>query len=44
MTAVNHYIDAPIERVEDLRFLRGRGEYVAGGREVLWLEPAADLP
>jgi hypothetical protein len=44
MTAVNRYIGAPIERVEDLRFLRGRGEYVAGGREVFWLEPAADLP
>src|SRR5215831_9992974 len=29
MTAVNRYIGAPIERVEDLRFLRGRGEYVA---------------
>jgi hypothetical protein len=31
----NTYIGAPVERVEDLRFLRGRGEYVvAGGREV----------
>ena len=29
MTPVNRYIGAPIERVEDLRFLRGRGEYVA---------------
>jgi carbon-monoxide dehydrogenase large subunit len=29
MTLVNRYIGAPIERVEDLRFLRGRGEYVA---------------
>ena len=29
MTSVNRYIGAPIERVEDLRFLRGRGEYVA---------------
>jgi carbon-monoxide dehydrogenase large subunit len=29
MTVVNRYIGAPIERVEDLRFLRGRGEYVA---------------
>jgi aerobic carbon-monoxide dehydrogenase large subunit len=28
MTPVNRYIGAPIERVEDLRFLRGRGEYV----------------
>jgi hypothetical protein len=26
---VNRYIGAPIERVEDLRFLRGPGEYVA---------------
>ncbi|MBV8507734.1 MAG: xanthine dehydrogenase family protein molybdopterin-binding subunit [Alphaproteobacteria bacterium] len=25
----NRYIGAPVERVEDLRFLRGRGEYVA---------------
>jgi carbon-monoxide dehydrogenase large subunit len=24
----NSYIGAPIERVEDLRFLRGRGEYI----------------
>jgi carbon-monoxide dehydrogenase large subunit len=29
MTLVNRYIGAPIERIEDLRFLRGRGEYVA---------------
>src|SRR6516165_6904010 len=29
MTSVNRYIGAPVERVEDLRFLRGRGEYVA---------------
>src|SRR5215469_4401639 len=29
MTVVNRYIGASIERVEDLRFLRGRGEYVA---------------
>src|SRR4029077_1886859 len=29
MTRVNRYIGAPVERVEDLRFLRGRGEYVA---------------
>src|SRR5215469_12080424 len=29
MTVVNRYIGAPVERVEDLRFLRGRGEYVA---------------
>src|SRR5215813_13888474 len=29
MTAVNRYIGASIERVEDLPFLRGRGEYVA---------------
>src|SRR5215467_3344924 len=26
---VNRYIGAPIKRVEDLRFLRGNGEYVA---------------
>jgi len=25
----NTYVGAPVERVEDLRFLRGRGEYVA---------------
>jgi aerobic carbon-monoxide dehydrogenase large subunit len=29
MSRVNRYIGAPVERVEDLRFLRGRGEYVA---------------
>jgi aerobic carbon-monoxide dehydrogenase large subunit len=29
MTLVNRYVGAPVERVEDLRFLRGRGEYVA---------------
>jgi aerobic carbon-monoxide dehydrogenase large subunit len=29
VTPVNRYIGAPVERIEDLRFLRGRGEYVA---------------
>jgi aerobic carbon-monoxide dehydrogenase large subunit len=29
MTLVNRYFGAPVERIEDLRFLRGRGEYVA---------------
>jgi carbon-monoxide dehydrogenase large subunit len=29
MYLVNRYIGAPIKRVEDHRFLRGRGEYVA---------------
>lgn len=29
MRQVNTYIGAPVERVEDLRFLRGRGEYIA---------------
>src|ERR1700751_5055199 len=29
MRLVNRYIGSPIKRVEDLRFLRGRGEYVA---------------
>ena len=29
MRLVNTYIGAPIERVEDLRFLRGRGQYIA---------------
>jgi carbon-monoxide dehydrogenase large subunit len=29
VTPVNRYIGAPIERVEDLRFLRGRSGYVA---------------
>src|SRR5262245_1414553 len=24
----NSYIGAPVERIEDLRFLRGRGEYI----------------
>ncbi|MGH7052206.1 MAG: xanthine dehydrogenase family protein molybdopterin-binding subunit [Stellaceae bacterium] len=28
MTLTNRYIGSPVERVEDLRFLRGRGEYV----------------
>ena len=37
MSLVNSYIGAPIKRVEDLRFLRGRGEYVADlmGADVL---------
>ena len=37
MSLVNRYIGAPIKRVEDLRFLRGRGEYVADlmGADVL---------
>src|SRR6516225_3338184 len=29
MSLVNRYVGAPIKRVEDLRFLRGRGEFVA---------------
>ena len=29
MSLVNRYIGAPIKRVEDRRFLRGRGDYVA---------------
>jgi carbon-monoxide dehydrogenase large subunit len=29
MTGINRYIGAPVRRVEDRRFLRGRGEYVA---------------
>jgi aerobic carbon-monoxide dehydrogenase large subunit len=28
MRSVNTYIGRPIERVEDLRFLRGRGQYI----------------
>src|SRR5437660_9886308 len=28
MTPVNRYIGSPVERTEDLRFLRGRGEFV----------------
>jgi aerobic carbon-monoxide dehydrogenase large subunit len=28
MTRANRYIGSPVERIEDLRFLRGRGEYV----------------
>src|SRR5215469_11767043 len=37
MNLVNRYIGAPIKRVEDLRFLRGRGEFVADltGADVL---------
>jgi aerobic carbon-monoxide dehydrogenase large subunit len=29
MSLVNRYIGAPVKRVEDFRFLRGRGEFVA---------------
>ena len=29
MSLINRYIGSPIKRVEDLRFLRGRGEFVA---------------
>jgi aerobic carbon-monoxide dehydrogenase large subunit len=29
LTSVNRYIGSPVRRVEDRRFLRGRGEYVA---------------
>ena len=28
MRSVNTFIGSPVERVEDLRFLRGRGQYV----------------
>jgi carbon-monoxide dehydrogenase large subunit len=28
VTGANRYIGSPVERIEDLRFLRGRGEYV----------------
>ena len=28
MIGTNRYIGSPVERVEDLRFLRGRGEFV----------------
>ncbi|MEA3028211.1 MAG: aerobic carbon-monoxide dehydrogenase large subunit, partial [Alphaproteobacteria bacterium] len=28
MRTVNSFIGSPVERFEDLRFLRGRGEYV----------------
>ncbi|MEA2987446.1 MAG: aerobic carbon-monoxide dehydrogenase large subunit, partial [Alphaproteobacteria bacterium] len=28
MRRVNTFIGSPVERVEDLRFLRGRGQYV----------------
>src|SRR5271169_1206909 len=28
MIGVNRYIGSPVERIEDLRFLRGRGEFV----------------
>ena len=41
MRSVNTFIGSPVERVEDLRFLRGRGQYVpncpfgiAGNRNV----------
>src|ERR1700730_14000841 len=29
MIGTNRYIGSPVVRIEDLRFLRGRGEYVA---------------
>jgi carbon-monoxide dehydrogenase large subunit len=29
MTAINRYIGSPVRRIEDRRFLQGRGEYVA---------------
>jgi carbon-monoxide dehydrogenase large subunit len=29
MTGINRYIGTPVKRIEDLRFLRGGGEYVA---------------
>ena len=28
MIGANRYIGSPVERIEDLRFLRGRGEFV----------------
>jgi aerobic carbon-monoxide dehydrogenase large subunit len=28
MRSVNTFIGSPVERIEDLRFLRGRGQYV----------------
>src|ERR1700675_4374780 len=28
MIGTNRYIGSPVERIEDLRFLRGRGEFV----------------
>jgi len=28
MIGTNRYIGSPIERIEDLRFLRGRGQFV----------------
>src|SRR6202140_5006172 len=34
MTRTNRYIGSPVERIEDLRFLRGRGEFVGD----LWRE------
>ena len=37
MIGTNRYIGSPVERIEDLRFLRGRGEFVgdasAGGSQ-----------
>jgi aerobic carbon-monoxide dehydrogenase large subunit len=34
MIGTNRYIGSPVERTEDLRFLRGRGEFVGD----LWRE------
>ena len=28
MIGTNRYIGSPVERIEDLRFLRGRGQFV----------------
>jgi hypothetical protein len=34
MIGTNRYIGSPVLRIEDLRFLRGRGEFVADLRRV----------
>jgi aerobic carbon-monoxide dehydrogenase large subunit len=46
MSLVNRYIGSPIKRVEDLRFLRGRGEYVAdlASAETLHTRPSCAAP
>ena len=40
MIGTNRYIGSPVERIEDLRFLRGRGEYVGDLRRAGMLHAA----
>jgi aerobic carbon-monoxide dehydrogenase large subunit len=40
MIGTNRYIGSPVERIEDLRFLRGRGEFIGDLRRVGMLHAA----